>query len=40
MTLVPGGRMLLRSADMGSLREAIVDLRTGEIVRFAELARR
>jgi len=40
MTLVPGGRMLLRSADMGSLLEAIVDLRTGEIVRFAELARR
>lgn len=40
MTLAPAGRMLLRSADMGSLREAIVDLRTGELVRFAELARR
>ena len=39
-TLIPAARILLQSADMGSLKEAVVDLRTGELVRFAELARR
>lgn len=38
--LAPGARMLLKGAEMSRLFEAIVDLRTGVIVRFADIARR
>ncbi len=38
--LAPGGRMLLRAADLSRLFEAVVDLRTGRVVRFVDIARR
>lgn len=39
-TLAPGARMLLKAAEMSRLFEAVVDLRTGRLVRFADIARR
>lgn len=40
LTLVPAARMLLKGADLTRLFEAVVDLRTGAIVRFVDIARR
>jgi Zn-dependent metalloprotease len=39
-TLAPGGRMLINHVGLTSMKEAVVDLRTGKLVRFVEKARR